>query len=248
MSLFNDSLKFFFIFFGGNILLLLVSGLLIRFGFGIFDHTADKVGGLGIGYLWVWTDNTVIAVALNNILYGSSICLDVQLNSFASISPSSSPYVCIGTGSTISSSSISGTYSQKTVIGNSVTVGWRAKIKKGTTIGNGAAIASLAIVHENSQITTESSFFNENLSTSSSSKRRTPIRISYFTLVYVLLVKFFFIALPLLSSFLVTIWCIYTLSVAFQEWNLALNVSLLTALALLCEGLLYIVLMSFGTL
>jgi acetyltransferase-like isoleucine patch superfamily enzyme len=209
MSLFNDSLKFFFFFFGGNVLLLLVSGLLIRFGYGIFDHTADKVGGLGIGFLGVWIDNTVITVALHNILYGSSISLDVQLNSFASISPSSSPYVCIGTGSSISSSSISGKYSQKTVIGNNVTVGWRAKIKKGTMIGDGAAIASLAVVHENSQITTESSFFNENLSTSSSSKRLNPNRISYFTLVYVLLVKFFFIALPLLFSFSVTIWCVY---------------------------------------
>ena len=54
--------------------------------------------------------------------------------------------------------------------------------------------------------------------------------------------KFFFIALPLLSSFSVTIWCVYTLSLAFQELNLALNVSLLTALALLCAGLAFDVL------
>jgi carbonic anhydrase/acetyltransferase-like protein (isoleucine patch superfamily)/acyl carrier protein len=229
-------------FYGSNVLLLMLSGLLVRLR--IFDFTADRIAGLCDGMIGLWTRYTPLIAILHKILYGCDISVYTEINGFTFVSPSKSRFLKVGRGSTISSCFLNVEKGFRTTIGENCSLGLFSRIDPGVTIEDNAAIATFAHASSGSTIEKNTSYFTPEFSTQNQTTENPSLTIwdLFKTIVTKLMIQM--PGILLIIGF--TIYAVQWLH-SILDASLAIRIPILTMFAMFIGGIISVILDTMAT-
>jgi carbonic anhydrase/acetyltransferase-like protein (isoleucine patch superfamily) len=229
-------------FYGSNILLLILSGILVRMR--LFDFTADRIAGLCDGMIGLWTKYTPLIAILHKVLYGCDISMYTEINGFTFVSPSKSRFLSIGKGSTISSCFINVEKGVRTTMGENCSLGLFSRVDAGVTIQDNAAIAAFAHVPRETTIKKNTSYFTQDFSTQNQSTEKASFTI--WDLFKTILTK---LVIQLPGILLIIGSTVYAVKLVHDVLNvqLAIRIPILTVFAMVIGGSVAVLLDTLAT-